>query len=135
MRRLVLALLIVLLLGATGCGPGEQPPLPNTSWKLTGWAEPSPPPGNLTMTVEFGAGTLSGSAGINSYNGTYVSEIDGSLTVRLGPMTLMGGPEADMQAESTYLARLGAARGYRIDGTTLVLSDADRKDSLTFTRV
>jgi heat shock protein HslJ len=50
-------------------------------------------------------------------------------------MTLMGGPEADMQAESTYLARLGAARGYRIDGTTLVLSDADRKDSLTFTRV
>jgi heat shock protein HslJ len=134
MRRLVLALLVVILLGATGCGPGEQPPLANTSWKLTGWAEASPPPVKLTMTAEFGAGTLSGSAGINNFSGTFVSEIDGSLTIRLGPMTLMGGPEADMQAESTYLARLGAARGYRIDGNTLVLSDADRKDSLTFTR-
>ena len=58
--------------------------------------------------------------GINNYNGTFVSEIDGSLTIRLGPMTMMAGPEADMQAESTFLARLGAARGYRITGTTLV---------------
>ena len=49
-------------------------------------------------------------------------------------MTMMGGPEADMNAESTYLARLGAARGYRINGNTLVLTDADRKDSLTFAR-
>jgi heat shock protein HslJ len=129
-----LALLVVLLLGATGCGPGEQAPLTNTSWKLTGWAESSPPPAGLTMTAQFGAGTLSGSAGINNYNGTFVSEIDGSLAVRLGPMTLMAGPEADMKAESTYLARLGAARGYRIKGNTLVLTDADRKDSLTFAR-
>jgi heat shock protein HslJ len=86
------------------------------------------------MTAQFGAGTLSGSAGINNYNGTFVSEIDGSLAVRLGPMTLMAGPEADMNAESAYIARLGAARGYGIKGSTLVLTDADRKDSLTFAR-
>ena len=134
MRRLVLALLAVVLLGAAGCATGEQPPLANTSWKLTGWAESSPPPANLTMTVQFEAGTLNGSAGINNYNGTFVSEIDGSLAIRLGPMTMMAGPEADMQAESTFLARLGAARGYRISGNTLVLTDADRKDSLTFAR-
>ncbi len=134
MRRLVLALLVVLLLGATGCGPGEQPPLANTSWKLTGWAESSPPPANLTMTAQFEAGTLNGSAGINNYSGTFVSEIDGSLVVKLGPMTMMAGPEADMNAESTYLTRLGAARGYRINGNTMVLSDANRKDSLTFAR-
>jgi heat shock protein HslJ len=133
-RRLVLALLVILLLGGTGCGPGEQPPLANTTWKLTGWAEPSPPPANLTMTAQFGAGTLNGSAGINNYNGTFVSEVDGSLAVRLGAMTLMGGPEADMKAESAYIGRLGAARGYRITGSTLVLTDADRKDSLTFAR-
>lgn len=134
MRRIVSALFLLVLLGVTGCGPSQQPPLANTSWKLTGWAEPSPPPANLTMTAQFGAGTLSGSAGINNYNGTFVSEIDGSLVVRLGPMTLMGGPEADMKAESAYVARLGAARGYRIQGSTLVLTDADRKDSLTFAR-
>lgn len=134
MRRLVVGLLAAVLLLTAGCTIGEQPPLPNTSWKLTGWAEPTPPPPNLTMTVQFGAGKLDGSAGINNYNGTFVSEIDGSLTIRLGPMTMMGGPEADMQAESMFLARLGAARGYRITGTTLVLSGADRKDSLTFVR-
>jgi heat shock protein HslJ len=39
-----------------------------------------------------------------------------------------------MKAEQTFLDRLGAARGYRIKDNTLVLSGADRKDSLTFAR-
>ena len=133
-ETLVGGLVIAVLLLTTGCTIGEQPPLPNTSWKLTGWAEPTPPPANLTMTVAFEAGTLNGSAGINNYNGTFVSEVDGSLTIRLGPMTMMAGPEADMKAEQIFLDRLGAARGYRIKDNTLVLSGADRKDSLTFVR-
>ncbi|GAA3623119.1 META domain-containing protein [Microlunatus ginsengisoli] len=133
-RRLGLALASVLLVLTAGCTTGEQPALANTSWKLTGWAESTPPPANLTMTTRFEAGELNGSAGINTYAGTFVSEVDGSLTIRLGPMTLMAGPEADMKAESIFIDRLGAARGYRINGSTLVLTDADRHDSLTYAR-
>lgn len=133
--RLIVALVAVALaLMAAGCDAGQQPVLANTSWRLTGWAEATPPPANLTITTQFGPGTLNGSAGINNYNGSFVSEIDGSLAIRLGPMTLMAGPESDMKAESTFIARLAAARGYRIDGNTLVLTGADRKDSLTYTR-
>ena len=133
-RVLLASITVALVLTVAGCGAVEQPPLANTSWRLTGWAEAEPPPSSLTMTAQFEPKALSGKAGINQYNGTYISEIDGSLTIRLGAMTQMGGSATDMAAESTFVARLGAARGYRIDGTTLVLTDSARQDSLTFTK-
>jgi heat shock protein HslJ len=134
-RTVVVVLTAVLLLCASGCGAsGAQAALANTSWKLTGWAESSPPPSNLTMTTKFGETDLNGSGGINNYSGTYDSDTDGTLSIKLGPMTLMGGPEADMKAETTFVQRLDAASGYRIDGNTLVLTDAEGADSLTYTR-
>ncbi len=131
-RRFVALLLVVLVLTAPACS-GAQPDLAGTSWRLTGWAEPTPLPGSIQITVEFDNWTVSGSSGINSYNGPFTSSRDGSIRVGSLTATLMGGSAQAAAAETAYTNRLQAARGYRIDGDTLVLLDPDGEDSLTFT--
>jgi heat shock protein HslJ len=39
-----------------------------------------------------------------------------------------------MQAEHAYFQSLGKVAGYKLDGDTLTLSDADGKDLLRFSR-
>ena len=127
------AALTVVMLAAAACSQ-DRPSLSGTSWKLTGWAESSAIPAQVTITARFSESTVSGDSGVNSYSGAYTAGGDGAF--RAGPIagTMMAGPQPAMDAEAAYLRRLEAAKAYAVSGDTLVLNDADGNDSLTFTR-
>jgi heat shock protein HslJ len=100
------------------------------SWTVTSFlqrdAVSSPLPGTkLTATFEED-GTLSGSAGCNTYSGTYTAE-DGTLTIGELAATEMacGGPRGVMEQEQAYLSALPLAVSYRLEGTVLSLLTAD----------
>lgn len=135
-NRLRLGAILLLLLGLTAaCGsPAQQPALDGTTWTLTAWAEPEPIPAGVTITAEFADGRVTGTSGVNRYNGSVESGVDGSFAIDQPISTKMAGPEDAMKAEAIYLQRLEDATSYAIDGDTLVVSDADGQPSLTFTR-
>jgi heat shock protein HslJ len=124
---------VIAMIVVSACSQEEQTPLKGTSWKLTAWAESFSWPMDITITAAFDESTVSGNSGVNSYSGPY--ERGGSDAFSAGPIasTMMAGPEAAMKAEAAYVHRLEAARSYAVSGDTLVLKDADGKDSLTFT--
>lgn len=139
MRRVIGVLVAVcgvavLAVVAVGCGSsGGTPELDGTSWRLTGWSVSSQDPNDLTITAEFKDGTISGNAAVNQYNGSYAVGPDDDFAA--GPLasTKMAGPEADMQAEATYLQLLEAAKSVALEDSTLKLFDADGNESLIYT--
>ncbi len=78
------------------------------------------------LTALFGEdGSLSGSAGCNSYRATYT--VDGA-SIDIGPAAttrMMCAAEGVMEQESQYLAALEMAEVYRVDGDALELRTAD----------
>jgi heat shock protein HslJ len=77
------------------------------------------------LTATFGAdGRLSGSAGCNTYTGTYT--VDGS-SMSIGPLatTRIACPEPIMQQENAYLAALAATSQFMLTPDRLTLRDAD----------
>ncbi|MCB0179550.1 MAG: META domain-containing protein [Anaerolineae bacterium] len=89
--------------------------LDGTSWVL---------PGSLPdtrLTVEFGNGTISGSSGCNTFNGSY-STSGNSISVGQLITTQMACEEDVMQQEQDYLAALSSAQSYTISGSTLTLN-------------
>jgi heat shock protein HslJ len=123
---------VIAVVAVTGCSGEQQPALEGTSWKLTGWAESFSWPADVTITADFDESKVSGSSGVNTYFGQY--KRDGSGAFSAGPIgsTMMAGPEAAMKAEQAYVHRLDTAGSYALTGDTLVLKDADGRDSLTF---
>jgi heat shock protein HslJ len=104
-------------------GPPTRPELPGTSWTLLDLAGDT-----LTVpapTIAFGAdGTISGSGGCNTFNGTYT--IDGSA-ISFGPLatTRMACPDDVMAVEDAYLLALDGAASWSIgDDGRLVLDGA-----------
>jgi heat shock protein HslJ len=85
------------------------------------------------ITLDFTATDVSGNAGINTYNGTYTSSTDGTLT--FGPLisTKMAGDEAKMKVEADYLAALGTVTAYSVNGDLLDLF-AGPNQILTYTK-
>ena len=128
--------LISLLALSPGCAgtAGEEPSLDGTSWTLTSWAEPAPPPDSAVITAEFAEGRMAGTSGVNRYSASVTSSTDGSFAIDAPISTKMAGPADAMAAEASYLRRLQAATSYQVDGDTLVINDADGQPSLTFTR-
>ncbi len=139
MRRILAALLVVcgiaaLAAVAVGCGSGGgTPDLDGTSWRLTGWSVSSQDPNDFTITAEFKDGTVAGKAAVNNYNGAYTVGPDDAFAA--GPLasTKMAGPDADMQAEATYLQLLQAAESVKLEDQTLTLYDAGGNESLIYT--
>jgi heat shock protein HslJ len=117
---------------AAGCGESAAT-LEGTSWRLTGWSISSQDPSYFTITAEFKDGRIGGTSAINQYGGPYTAGDDGSFSVGDLASTMMAGPEADMQAETSYLTLLAAAKTYEIAGDTLTLCDAGGNESLVFT--
>jgi heat shock protein HslJ len=79
---------------------------------------------NTQLTASFDAeGRVFGSAGCNSYRGRYT--VDG-MNINIGPLatTRMACPEPIMQQEQEFLAALGVATQYSIEGNRLTLRDA-----------
>lgn len=134
----VAALAVVLALAAGGCGgagggSASGAPLDGTSWRLTSWSVSSQDPAEFTITAEFAAGRIGGTSGVNSYGGSYAANDDGSFSVGELACTEMAGPEPNMRAEQHYLEILGAATRYRLEGSTLTLSDLGGSRELVFT--
>jgi hypothetical protein len=77
------------------------------------------------ITVLFANGEVSGSAGCNTYQGTYRStRAAGRNTIEIGPLatTRMMCDEPLMDQESLYLAALESATGYTLEGFALTIS-------------
>lgn len=81
---------------------------------------------DVTVTAVFEEeGTLSGSAGCNSYNGTWETEEN---SIEIGPLASTAMACADvevMDQETRYLAALQQAATYRVDAGTLDMFDAE----------
>jgi len=90
--------------------------------------------GTENVTAVFGAdGTVSGSGGCNTYSAPYATPTTGQITIGAVSSTMRACPEAASQIEHDYIAALGKATTYQIDGTTLTLRDAAGAAQVTFT--
>jgi putative lipoprotein len=101
---------------------GEASALEGTSWILADTL-----PGTEVKAL-FENGQVRGSAGCNSYNGTYaITSVGGVNKIRIGPLasTRMMCEEAVMEQEQAYLAALQSARSYQVEENILTLSHAD----------
>ncbi len=123
--------------GSSGAAsPGGT--LEGVSWRLSSFDgfEGSPAPGmeHGAVTARFADGTLSGSGGCNTYHAGYT--LDGT-SLQIGPIAstrmACGGPVDAL--ETAYFAALERVASYRIDGSGLVLLDADGATLLTYGEV
>jgi polar amino acid transport system substrate-binding protein len=113
-------------------------PLAGRSWQMTSYYDGQAVISALAgteVTAVFGDdGSVSGSAGCNTYNATY--QADGnSLTVGSVTATRQtcSEPEGIMEQESAYLVALESATAYQIEGDELELTDAEGVQVATFT--
>jgi heat shock protein HslJ len=92
----------------------------------TGVALASPLPGTEITATFADHGTLTGSAGCNSYATTYTTE-RGKITIAPPAATekACAAPDGVMEQEAAYLAALPTEVSYRVDGGSLALLSAD----------
>jgi heat shock protein HslJ len=77
------------------------------------------------VTVLFENGNLTGSAGCNSYFGSYAMEGANGITIGpLGSTLMFCGEPGVMEQETAYLTLLQSAVSYEVSGAQLILSDA-----------
>ena len=131
-KRISLLTLAILILALTACNqaePQDTESLEGTSWVLETYRKSRPIPGT-TITISFEDGEISGSAGCNSYFGSY--ELSGAMitfsTIAMTEMFCMD-PEGVMDQESMYLESLGRAESYKIEDGKLVIT-FDGKEQL-----
>jgi heat shock protein HslJ len=89
------------------------------------------------LTADFGPdGELTGFAGCNDYNSSYVTS--GRDKIGFGPVAstrkFCGEPEGVMDQETQYLAALATAATYRIDGDKLEFRTADGAIAASFAK-
>lgn len=78
-----------------------------------------------TVTALFENGNLTGSAGCNSYFGSYTQEGQNGITIGpLGSTLMFCGEPGVMEQETAYLTLLQSAASYDVSGAMLTLSDA-----------
>ena len=107
----------------------EEVALSGTSWNVTSYNNGK---GGVTtlvsdseLTLEFGEdGTVSGSGGVNRYNGSY--EVDGA-GIAIGPLALtkMAGEPDLMEQEAAFVKALESATQWKVVRGQLELRDAD----------
>ena len=108
--------------------PAEVPELERTDWVCTGYNNGQEAfvsiVADTEITARFEEGVLSGSAGVNNYNGKYT--VDGtklSIDSAIASTMIAGEPEA-MDQESAYLATLPDVVAYKIQDNILTLYGA-----------
>ncbi len=124
-----LAGILVLLAGCSALPTMD--PLDDTSWELYAYRKSRPIVG-LTLTISFEDGQFHGSAGCNSYGGSY--EVDeGKIAVSEIFATLMAcsEPEGLMEQETIFLQFLGSAQRFEIVDGQLHIFWSDH-EALTF---
>ena len=132
MKRILvmLSLLLIVVLGLIACGTGAgEAMLEDTVWVLESYGGP----GNLKavladteITAEFVSSerTVKGSAGCNSYFGSY--ELEGSQLSIPGPIgateMYCAEPEGVMDQEQEYLMLLESSDSYTMDSDELTIN-------------
>jgi heat shock protein HslJ len=130
MRRVMLALGLLLLLPLAACGDdddggsGDAADLPGTDWTLASLGSDEVPD-DVSATLSFHTdGTFSGSAGCNGIGGTWEGDGD-ELTLTVGPMTAMACEEPIMQVEIGFVQAMSDTRSFSMDDDTLELEDSE----------
>ena len=108
----------------TGC---SNQSVEQTTWVLDSFAGESMPVEALEdVTSEFtlADGTVTGSGGVNIFNGSY--ELSGE-DISFGPLaaTKMAGPPEAMEQESRFFEALESAAHVELKGNKMTLSDDD----------
>ena len=118
----------------------ESQKLADTSWKVTNYNNGKQAVVNVLAdtapTVTFGAdGSVSGSSGCNSFNG---SAVEGAGTVKIGPLAstrkLCPTPEGVMEQEAALLAALESGATFTIEGNKLEIRTADKTIAVQLTK-
>jgi heat shock protein HslJ len=115
----------------------DEVQLENADWVLASYltlggvvAEPLP---GTNTTARFQDGQVNGNAGCNNYFGGY--EVDGNI-LSVGPLAstemFCGNPQGVMDQEYAYLAALGNAAFFEIDGEQLEIADSDGESVLIY---
>jgi heat shock protein HslJ len=123
---------VLLLVGAcAGAGPSSGDALAGTSWVLVAYGEARPIPGT-TITANFEDGQLRGSAGCNTYFGSY--QVSGDK-IRVGDMAMTEmaclEPAGVMEQEQVFAEFMRNAQSFRlVDGQLQIFRPDGR--ALTF---
>lgn len=118
--------------------PGFETGLENTQWNLVSFGTPGaeePLIEDSTITLMLAGGQAGGSGGCNSYGGTY--QVEGN-TITFGEMTRTLRACADeriTEQEDLYLAALGSASQYQIEGDQLLIAYDNGNGLLIFESV
>ncbi len=112
-----------LLAVAVGCS-WRRPvadPLEDTSWQLVSYAEEQVLAGSQ-VTASFQEGRVGGTAGCNSYGGSYEVQKDKvTFGALFSTKMFCHDPDGVMNQEQTFLNLLGAATTFRLEGATLTI--------------
>lgn len=135
MKKLLVGIvLIAMLMVLAACNPSESKNL-ELSGKI--WVVESLNDSPLVETTVISAeftedGKVSGTAGCNSYSGTYTTS--GSEIEIKQPMasTMMACPEPVMNQETKYFQALAAAKSFRIQASKLTLKDSNGTELVTY---
>ena len=136
MRRLALVLAVaVMAVAVAACGILGGSSLTGKTWQWTASTTVAPAsqsvvPNPANYTITFASdGTYAGKADCNQIAGAYTTS-GSSITIKPGPSTLAAcAPDS---LDQLYIAGLLSATTYKIDGSTLTLSNA-AGDTMQFT--
>jgi heat shock protein HslJ len=121
----------LLLAACSGPDSAASDPLDGTSWVLMAYRKSRPIPGTV-ITATFEDGQIHGSAGCNSYFGSY--EVSGG-TIKVGPIAITEmaclEPEGVMDQELTFVQFLQDAQTFRLTDEQLQIFTSD-SEALTF---
>jgi len=128
-KRILVALAIIWVMTWTACVSTD--PLSGTAWLLASLnGRPALP--NPRITLAFDAGKVVGADGCNRYSAPYTvkgAKLEISQTMI---STLMACAEPIMQQATAYTTALKQAAGYKLDGKSLTLLDAQGKALAVF---
>lgn len=128
---LVITGILVLLTACRGGNAPSEDPLTGTSWRLLFYRKSSVLEGTET-TITFEGGEMNGSAGCNSYFGSYEVSGQDLTTGQVGSTEMFcEEPEGLWEQEVFFLETLGDAQRYELSEDRLMIFRSDG-EALTF---
>jgi len=116
---------VLLLLALTGCGMlANADTLDGTSWTVTEMGG-TPLVEGSAITVQFNDGQIGGSAGCNSYGGTYEITEEGVQVSDLASTLMACTDEGIMEQEQRFLDAVQNIDSFNVSGDQLSITSAD----------
>ncbi len=130
---LVGLLCVMLTLPSCGLLSGGRNEAIDGAWELQGLGDAAGPyvsnPG-LTVTMTLDAGEVTGSTGVNTFEGSYTWQGDGSFEFEELSVTERAGTAEEMVFEQRLLDAIDEVRSFEVANTWLRLGDGDGGDLL-----